>query len=44
MFLIFYGCVYGESDNEVIVFVLVKYGVNVDVVDERNRILFYIVV
>lgn len=41
---ILHGCAYGESDNEAIVFTLVKHGVNVDAVDERNRTPLYIAV
>lgn len=41
---ILHGCAYGESDNEAIVFALVKHGVNVDAVDERNRTPLYIAV
>lgn len=41
---ILHGCAHGESDNEAIVFTLVKHGVNVDSVDERNRTPLYIAV
>lgn len=41
---ILHGCAHGESDNEAIVFALVKHGVNVDSVDERNRTPLYIAV
>lgn len=41
---ILHGCAYGESDNEAIVFALVKHGVNVDSVDERDRTPLYIAV
>lgn len=41
---ILHGCAHGESDNEAIVFALVKHGVNVDAVDERDRTPLYIAV
>lgn len=41
---VLHGCAFGDTDNEAIVYALIKHGVNVNAVDEKNRTPLYIAV